>query len=190
MLSRRGRSGCGDAPALRPGSSPGCGPDFVLTPKPREVGLPGSSRPVLAENSHPSSSSGMWWSFTWLPAVVVMRSAHNRARDEVLSHLELSPLCWPKNHVRRTNSASPRVTPLGGGFYPADRARLRILGQSAATAGVLAGWETAVWTNDSSTGMTARQKQESAQRADSKLKNSIFHINKMPPREFESLSPP
>jgi hypothetical protein len=79
---------------------------------------------------------------------------------------------------------------MAGGFYSADRARLRILGQNAATAGVLAGWETAVWTNDNSAGMRARQEQESAHQADSKLKNFISYINKMPPREFESLSPP
>ena len=98
-----------------------------------------------------------------------MQSAHNRARDEIPNHLELCPLGWPATHVRRTRdlgglgSASPRVSRMAGGFYSADRVRLRILGQNAATAGVLAGWETAVWTNDNSAGMRARQEQESAE---------------------------
>ena len=94
-------------------------------------------------------------------------------------------LRWLKNHIRRKNGGSPRVTLLGGGFYSADRERLRIFGQDATTASVLAGWKAAIRTNPNSARMRTTQKQEPAHKAVSKLKTFISHINKMPPRDLE-----
>ena len=45
--------------------------------------------PILAEDSYPSSSSGMLWSLIYVPLVVVVQTAQHVARDELPNHLWL-----------------------------------------------------------------------------------------------------